>query len=188
MGNRLTRIYTRTGDDGTTGLGDGSRCGKESLRIEAIGAVDELNSSIGVLLAENLEEALRAKLENIQHDLFDLGGDLSIPGRLTMGEAQVARLEQQLDEYNNNLPALRDFILPGGVRSAALCHVARAISRRAERCLVRLSRSEAVPSAHLRYVNRLSDLMFVFCRILNLQHGVADILWQSGKPRTDESV
>jgi cob(I)alamin adenosyltransferase len=158
------------------------------LRIEAIGAVDELNSSIGVLLAENLEEALRAKLKKIQHDLFDLGGDLSIPGRLTMGEAQVARLEQQLDEYNNNLPALRDFILPGGVRSAALCHVARAISRRAERCLVRLSRSEAVPSAHLRYVNRLSDLMFVFCRILNLQHGVADILWQSGKPRTDESV
>jgi cob(I)alamin adenosyltransferase len=158
------------------------------LRIEAIGAVDELNSSIGVLLAENLEEALRAKLKKIQHDLFDLGGDLSIPGRLIMGEAQVARLEQQLDEYNNNLPALRDFILPNGVRSAALCHVARAISRRAERCLVRLSRSEAVPSAHLRYVNRLSDLMFVFCRILNLQHGVVDILWQSGKPRTDESV
>jgi cob(I)alamin adenosyltransferase len=188
VGNRLTRIYTRTGDDGTTGLGDGSRCGKESLRIEAIGAVDELNSSIGVLLAESLEEVLRGQLENIQHDLFDLGGDLSTPGRLTMSEAQVVRLEQQLDEYNNELPALKDFILPGGVRPAALCHVARTISRRAERCLVRLGRGEAVSSAHLRYLNRLSDLMFVLSRILNRQHAAGDILWQSGKIRTDESV
>jgi cob(I)alamin adenosyltransferase len=188
MGNRLTRIYTRTGDDGTTGLGDGSRCGKESLRIEAIGTVDELNSSIGVLLAEDLEEVLRFRLQDIQHDLFDLGGDLSIPGRLTMGEPHVNRLEQQLDEYNGSLLALRDFILPGGVRPAALCHVARAISRRAERCLVRLGRSDTVPPTHLRYLNRLSDLLFVLCRILNRQHGVADVLWQPGKTGADESA
>lgn len=186
MGNRLTRIYTRTGDDGTTGLGDGSRRGKESLRIEAIGAVDELNSNIGVLLAEDLDEVLRSRLEDIQHDLFDLGGDLSIPGRLTMGEAQVGRLEQQLDEYNNGLTALRDFILPGGARPAALCHVARAVSRRTERGLVRLGGREAVSPIHLRYLNRLSDLLFVLCRILNRQHGVPDVLWQPGKTRADE--
>lgn len=188
MGNRLTRIYTRTGDDGTTGLGDGSRCGKESPRIEAIGAVDELNSSIGVLLAENLEEVLRRRLEDIQNDLFDLGGDLSIPGRLTMSEPQVERLEQQLDEYNNSLNALRDFILPGGARPAALCHVARAVSRRAERRLVSLGRDEAVPSTHLRYLNRLSDLLFVLCRVLNRQHGVADVLWRPGKTRARDSA
>jgi cob(I)alamin adenosyltransferase len=118
--------------------------------------------------------------------LFDLGGDLSIPGRLTMNETQVRRLEQQLDEYNNGLMALRDFILPGGARPAALCHVARAVSRRAERCLVRLREREPVPPVHLRYLNRLSDLLFVLCRTLNRQHGVPDVLWQPGKTRADE--
>ena len=186
MGNRLTRIYTRTGDDGTTGLGDGTRCGKEGLRIEAIGAVDELNSSIGVLLAEHLEEVMRISLEDIQHDLFDLGGDLSIPGRLTMSDAQVVRLEQQLDEHSSNLSALKEFILPGGARPAALCHVARAECRRAERCLVRLARSEAVFPFHLRYLNRLSDLLFVLCRVLNRQHGRVDVLWQPGKTGADK--
>jgi cob(I)alamin adenosyltransferase len=153
-----------------------------------MGAVDELNSSVGLLLAEDLEEGLRRCLEDIQHDLFDLGGDLSIPGRLTMNETQVSRLEQQLDEYNSDLMALRDFILPGGARQAALCHVARAVGRRAERRLVRLSGRESVPPVHLRYLNRLSDLLFVLCRILNRQHGVPDVLWQPGKTREDEPV
>lgn len=183
MANRLTKIYTRTGDDGTTGLGDGARSGKESTRIEAIGNVDELNSCIGVLLAENLEEGVRSKLENIQHDLFDLGGDLSIPGRVSMSEIQVTRLEQQLDQYNVTLPALKEFILPGGTRAAALCHVARAVCRRAERCVVRLSRTETVAPLNIQYLNRLSDFLFVLCRVLNRQQDVGDVLWQPGKNR-----
>ncbi|MBA2658299.1 MAG: cob(I)yrinic acid a,c-diamide adenosyltransferase [Nitrosospira sp.] len=183
MGKRLTKIYTRTGDDGTTGLGDGTRSAKESLRIEAIGTVDELNSCLGVLLAETLEEEVRIKLENIQHDLFDLGGDLSIPGRVSMSEAQVSRLEKELDEYNVTLTALQEFILPGGVRTASLCHVARTVCRRAERCVVRMSRSEAVTPFHIQYLNRLSDFLFVLCRILNRELGVKDVLWQPGKNR-----
>ena len=131
MGKRLSKIYTRTGDDGTTGLGDGTRTLKESARIEAIGEVDELNSCLGVLLAEDLEAEMRTKLEDIQHDLFDLGGDLSIPGRASMNQVQVVRLEKQLDDYNNGLPSLKEFILPGGIRAASLCHVARAVSKRA---------------------------------------------------------
>jgi cob(I)alamin adenosyltransferase len=181
MGKRLTKIYTRTGDDGTTGLGDGTRSAKESLRIEAIGTVDELNSCIGVLLAENLQEGVRLKLANIQHDLFDLGGDLSIPGRVSMSEAHVSRLEKQLDEYNATLPALKEFILPGGARAAALCHVARAVCRRAERDVVRIARSEAMIPFHIRYLNRLSDFLFVLSRTLNRQQGVEDVLWQPGK-------
>lgn len=187
MANRLTKIYTRTGDDGTTGLGDGARSGKESMRIEAIGSVDELNSCIGVLLAENLEEAVRSELENIQHDLFDLGGDLSIPGRVSISEAQVTRLEHQLDQYNVTLSALKEFILPGGTRAAALCHVARAICRRAERCVVRLSRTETVAPLNIRYLNRLSDFLFVLCRVLNRQQGVGDVLWQPGKNRDSDA-
>ena len=183
MGKRLTKIYTRTGDDGTTGLGDGTRSTKDSLRIEAIGTVDELNSCIGVLLAESLEEGVRIKLENIQHDLFDLGGDLSIPGRVGMSEVQVSRLEKELDEYNVTLTALQEFILPGGSRAAALCHVARAVCRRAERCVVRVFRSEAVTPFHLQYLNRLSDFLFVLCRVLNRQQGMEDVLWQPGKNR-----
>ncbi len=181
MGKRLTKIYTRTGDDGTTGLGDGTRSTKESLLIEAIGTVDELNSCIGVLLAESLEEGVRIKLENIQHDLFDLGGDMSIPGRVGMSEAQVGRLEKELDEYNVTLTALQEFILPGGSRAAALCHVARAVCRRAERCVVRLFRSEAAAPFHLQYLNRLSDFLFVLCRVINRQQGMEDVLWQPGK-------
>lgn len=183
MGKRLTKIYTRTGDDGTTGLGDGSRSNKDSLRIEAIGTVDELNSCIGVLLAENLEDGVRIQLENIQHDLFDLGGDLSIPGRASMSEAQVKRLEKELDAYNVTLIPLKEFILPGGDRAAALCHIARAVCRRAERCVVKVFRTETMIPFHLQYLNRLSDFLFVLCRILNHQHGVEDVLWQPGKTR-----
>lgn len=181
MGKRLTKIYTRTGDDGTTGLGDGTRSFKESLRIEAIGTVDELNSFIGLLLAEDLEQEVRAKLEDIQHDLFDLGGDLSIPGRSSMNAAQVSRLEKQLDGYNNTLPALKEFILPGGTRAAALCHVARAVCRRAERYVVKLYRTDIAIPVHLQYLNRLSDFLFVLCRVLNQQQGVEDMMWQPGK-------
>lgn len=183
MGKRLTKIYTRTGDDGTTGLGDGTRSAKEGVRIEAIGTVDELNSCIGVLLAEGLEEEVRIKLENIQHDLFDLGGDLSIPGRASMSEAQVSRLEKELDDYNVTLPALKEFILPGGARTAALCHVARAVCRRAERTVVRISHTHTATPFHIKYLNRLSDFLFVLCRVLNRQQGVEDVLWQPGKNR-----
>ncbi|HEU4855432.1 MAG TPA: cob(I)yrinic acid a,c-diamide adenosyltransferase [Nitrosospira sp.] len=183
MAKRLTKIYTRTGDDGTTGLGDGTRSVKDSLRIEAIGTVDELNSFIGVLIAENPAEEVRTKLEDIQHDLFDLGGDLSIPGRSSMSEAQVSRLEKQLDDYNISLAALKEFILPGGTRAASLCHVARAISRRAERCLVRLYRTEPAVTSHIEYLNRLSDFLFVLCRVLNQRGGVGDVMWQQGKNR-----
>ncbi|MEE8618027.1 MAG: cob(I)yrinic acid a,c-diamide adenosyltransferase, partial [Nitrosomonadaceae bacterium] len=164
MANRLTRIYTRTGDDGTTSLGDGSRSTKESTRIEAIGTVDELNSCIGVLLTENLEPEMRDNLENIQHDLFDLGGDLSIPGRVSMSKTQVTNLEDKLDQYNSTIPALKEFILPSGTRAAALCHVARTVCRRAERCVVRLSRTETVAPFIIQYLNRLSDFLFVLCR------------------------
>jgi cob(I)alamin adenosyltransferase len=183
MGKRLTKIYTRTGDDGTTGLGDGTRLAKESVRIEAIGTVDELNSCIGVLLAEGLEEGMRIKLENIQHDLFDLGGDLSIPGRISMSEAQVSRLEKELNEYNVTLATLKEFILPGGARTAALCHVARAVCRRAERTVVRISRTHTATPFHIQYLNRLSDFLFVLCRVLNRQQGMEDVLWQPGKNR-----
>lgn len=183
MGKRLTKIYTRTGDDGTTGLGDRTRTVKESPRIEAIGTVDELNSCIGVLLAEDLERGVRIRLENIQHDLFDLGGDLSIPGRISMSEVQVTRLEKELDEYNVTLAALKEFILPGGARTAALCHVARTVCRRAERCLVRLYRSETAISLHIHYLNRLSDFLFVLSRVLNRQHGVEEVMWQPGRNR-----
>lgn len=183
MAKRLTKIYTRTGDDGTTGLGDGTRSVKDSLRIEAIGTVDELNSFIGVLIAEKPSEEVRTKLEDIQHDLFDLGGDLSIPGRASMSEAQVSRLEKQLDDYNISLAALKEFILPGGTRAASLCHVARAVSRRAERCVVRLYRIEPAMPSHVEYLNRLSDFLFVLCRVLNRHAGVGDVMWQQGKNR-----
>ncbi len=183
MANRLTRIYTRTGDDGTTSLGDGSRSTKESTRIEAIGTVDELNSCIGVLLTENLEPEIRNNLENIQHDLFDLGGDLSIPDHVSMSIAQVTNLEDKLDQYNSTVPALKEFILPSGTRAAALCHISRTVCRRAERCVIRLSRTETVAPFIIQYLNRLSDFLFVLCRILNHQQGVGDVLWQPGKNR-----
>lgn len=183
MGKRLTKIYTRTGDDGTTGLGDGSRTAKDSPRIEEIGIVDELNSYIGVLLAEDLEQDIRLKLENIQHDLFDLGGDLSIPGRVSLAKTHVTRLEKELDGYNATLEGLKEFILPGGARAAALCHVARAVSRRAERCVVALYRSEPAIPLHIHYLNRLSDFLFVLSRIINRQQGAKEVLWQPAKNR-----
>ncbi len=183
MANRLSKIYTRTGDEGNTSLGDGTRSSKESIRIEAIGTIDELNSFIGILLTENLEIKIRQKLENIQHDLFDLGGDLSIPGRISMSKTQITKLEDNIDQYNLTIPALKEFILPGGSRAAALCHVSRTVCRRAERCVVRLSRTETVASFAIKYLNRLSDFLFVLCRILNHQQGFKDVLWQPGKNR-----
>ncbi|HEX7812902.1 MAG TPA: cob(I)yrinic acid a,c-diamide adenosyltransferase [Burkholderiales bacterium] len=183
MGNRLSKIYTRTGDAGTTGLGDGSRVAKDSLRIQAIGAVDELNSAIGVLLAEPISDSASQCLRDVQHDLFDLGGELSIPGYTSIGDEHVTRLEAMLDRYNADLPPLKEFILPGGSRAAALCHVARTVCRRAERCLVSLVGAEQLSAALQRYLNRLSDLLFVLCRVLNRDAGVGDVYWQKGKNR-----
>ncbi|MEK6592933.1 MAG: cob(I)yrinic acid a,c-diamide adenosyltransferase [Pseudomonadota bacterium] len=183
MGNRLTKIVTRTGDNGTTGLADGSRVSKDTLRIETIGAVDELNSNIGVLLAEDLPEKTRACLTDVQHDLFDLGGELSVPGHAVMTEAHAVRLETLLDDFNATLPPLRDFILPGGSRAASLAHVARTVCRRAERRLVALSQQEKISPSLLHYLNRLSDLLFVLARTLNRHAGLGDVLWQQGKNR-----
>ncbi len=181
MGHRLTKIYTRTGDAGETGLGDGSRVAKDSLRVHALGDVDELNSVIGLLLAENLPEGARAALSRIQHDLFDLGGEVCIPGHTSMGENQVARLEALLDEYNGKLSPLKEFILPGGTRAASLAHLARTVCRRAERALVALARSEPVGTITRVYLNRLSDLLFVLGRTLNREGGGSDVLWQRDK-------
>jgi cob(I)alamin adenosyltransferase len=183
VGNRLTRIYTRTGDSGRTGLADGSRVSKDAPRIEAIGAVDELNSVIGALLAEPLPEAARSCMEGVQHDLFDLGGELSVPGHAIISRAHVARLERELDRINAVLPPLRDFILPGGCRAAALAHVARAVCRRAERRLVALSRRQKLAPALPAYLNRLSDLLFVLARELNREAGKPDVLWQQARNR-----
>jgi len=183
MGNRLTRIYTRTGDGGTTGLADGSRVSKDAPRIEAIGAVDELNSALGALLAEALPDAARSCLVDAQHDLFDLGGELSVPGHAVMSKTHVERIERELDRFNAGLPPLKDFILPGGTRAAALAHVARTICRRAERRLVTLSRKQKLAPALPAYLNRLSDLLFVLARELNRAAGKPDVLWQQGKNR-----
>lgn len=181
MGNRLSKIATRTGDDGTTGLGDGSRTSKDSLRIAALGDVDELNSHIGVLLAEALPDEVREALLDIQHDLFDLGGELCIPGFENLDDAQVARLDQLLEHFNSTLSRLQEFILPGGSRPAAIAHVARTVARRAERAIVALGTAEAVRPACRQYVNRLSDLLFVLARVLNRSAGGTDVLWQQGR-------
>ena len=178
MGKRLTKIYTRTGDDGTTGLADGSRVAKDAPRIEAIGAVDELNSALGVMLTEDLPENIRGTFTAVQHDLFDLGGELSVPGHAVMTPAHVTRLERDLDALNENLPGLKDFILPGGSRAAAAAHVARATCRRAERTLVTLQREETIAPALAQYLNRLSDLLFVTARALNRHAKRDDVLWQ----------
>ena len=183
MGNRLTKIYTRTGDAGTTGLADGSRVPKDAPRIEAIGAVDELNSVLGMLLAEALPDAARACLDNVQNDLFDLGGELSVPGHTIMSKAHVERIERELDRFNAGLSALRDFVLPAGTRAAALAHVARTVCRRAERRVVTLSRKHKVAPPLSAYLNRLSDLLFVLARELNRAAGKPDVLWQQGKNR-----
>ena len=181
MGHRLSRIYTRTGDDGSTGLGDGSRVKKTSARIQAIGTVDELNSLVGVLLVHEMPPNLRTMLTDIQHELFDLGGELSIPGRITVSDKQVKRLETLLDGLNEDLPALKEFILPGGSEVAAVCHLARAVCRRAERDVVHLGETEKINPASTIYLNRLSDLMFVTARVLNVHAGRTDVLWTPGK-------
>jgi cob(I)alamin adenosyltransferase len=183
MARRLTKIYTRTGDTGTTGLADGSRVSKDDARIEAIGAVDELNSVIGLLLAEDLPADVRACLTDVQHDLFDLGGELSVPGHGILTEAHSTRLETALEGFNTGLPALKEFILPGGSRSASLAHVARTVCRRAERRLVTLTKASALPAPLLQYLNRLSDLLFVVARALNRHAKTDDVYWQQGKNR-----
>jgi len=184
MGNRLSKIATRTGDGGTTGLGDGSRTDKDSQRIHAIGEVDELNSQLGVLLCEPLPDALREELLTIQHDLFDLGGELCIPGYTMISAEQVARLDQLLAKYNADLAPLRDFILPGGSRAAALAHVCRTVCRRAERSIVSLGQSEQINAAPRQYTNRLSDLLFVLSRVLNHYAGGSDVIWEKERDRT----
>jgi cob(I)alamin adenosyltransferase len=177
MGNRLSKIYTKTGDDGTTGLGDGSRVSKDSARVTAYGTVDEANSAIGVLLACNVPDDIRTLLTMVQHQMFDLGGELCIPGHSAIDDADIERLEHQLDHYNDPLPALKDFILPAGGEAAARCHLARTIVRRAERESVTLSHHDAVRPQAIRYLNRLSDLLFVLSRVLARHDGHGEVLW-----------
>ncbi len=183
MGQRLTQIATRTGDDGTTGLGDGTRVPKDHLRVQALGDVDELNSHLGVLLAEALPDAVRELLVVIQHELFNLGGELSIPGFELLKSEAVARLDEALAEHNAALPKLQEFILPAGTRSAAIAHVCRTVARRAERALIALGATEAVRPEARQYLNRLSDLLFVLARVLNRANldglGGDDVYWRS---------
>ena len=181
MGHRLSKITTRTGDAGETGLADGSRVPKDSSRIAALGEVDELNSAIGVLLAEQLPAEIRDVLLGVQHDLFDLGGEVSIPGHAMVTHAQVEHLERLLESFNRDLPPLKEFILPGGTRAAALAHLARTVCRRAERSLVALGRAEPLPATGRIYLNRLSDLLFILGRVLNRAGGGADVQWQRSK-------
>jgi len=183
MGNRLTQISTRTGDDGSTGLGDGTRVPKDHLRIQAIGDVDELNSNLGVLLAEPLPAHVRELLVTIQHELFNLGGELSVPGFELLKADAVGALDEALERYNSTLPRLQEFILPAGTRSAAIAHVCRTVARRAERAVVTLGAAEAVNDAPRLYLNRLSDLLFVLARVLNRANldglGGDDVYWRS---------
>ncbi len=181
MPNRLTKIVTRTGDAGTTGLGDGSRVGKDSLRIDAMGEVDELNSTLGVLLCESMPEAITEALFSVQHDLFDLGGELCLPGMNVLQDAQVVRLEQLAEQFNAGVPPLKEFILPGGTRAAALAHLCRTVCRRAERAVVRLAGEAPVSEPARRYLNRLSDLLFILGRALNRAGGREDVLWQKAR-------
>jgi cob(I)alamin adenosyltransferase len=187
MGHRLSKIYTRTGDGGETGLGDGSRIAKDHARIEALGCVDELNSHIGLLLTESLSDDVRSCLLQSQNDLFDLGGELSIPGHSMLDDNRVLRLEAALDRLNAELAPLKEFILPGGSRPAAQAHIARTICRRAERSLVRLRREAPVHDVSLRYLNRLSDFLFVLARSLNRAAGGSDVLWQRTPPGDHET-
>lgn len=180
MGNRLTKLYTKTGDDGTTGLGDGSRTTKDSARIEAVGTIDELNSWIGLLLAElPVDEQLIEPLTDIQHRLFDLGGELAVPGFQLIQAEMVSDLEALCDQLNEELPPLKEFILPGGSKSAGLCHMARSVARRAERIIVTLSKEETVGDDLKRYINRLSDVLFVMARQLARRDGGQEVFWKS---------
>jgi cob(I)alamin adenosyltransferase len=181
MGHRLSKIYTRTGDQGTTGLSDGSRVDKDHARVEAMGDVDELNSVIGVLLTHALPEAARLALTEVQNDLFNLGGELSIPGAEMMLASDATRLEQALDAFNTELAPLKEFILPGGTAAAAACHVARSVCRRAERRIVTLNKSERLNTHTAIYLNRLSDLLFVTARYLNKCANAPEVLWQPRK-------
>ena len=178
MGNRLSKIATRTGDKGETGLGDGSRVAKDSARIQALGDIDELNSSIGVLLVEKIPASIREALLQIQHGLFDLGGEMCIPGHTMLTAAHVVHLDRLLATYNKGLPPLKEFILPGGTRAAGLAHLARTVCRRAERSVVALGRAEQVGEAPRQYLNRLSDLLFVLGRALNRAGRRGDVLWR----------
>jgi cob(I)alamin adenosyltransferase len=184
MGNRLSKIYTRTGDKGTTGLGDGSRVDKDSLRVEAFGTVDELNSAVGLVLATDLPDEVRACLTLAQHELFDLGGELCMPGVTLVPDSYTERLEKALDGFNEHLPPLKDFILPGGSEAAARCHVARTVARRAERRVISLAHNESVNEASIRYLNRISDLLFVISRVLARHEGGSEVLWVHGDKRT----
>jgi cob(I)alamin adenosyltransferase len=192
MSNRLTQISTRTGDDGTTGLGDGSRVPKDDGRVHAMGDVDELNSHLGVLLAEPLPDDVRDLLVRVQHELFNLGGELSIPGFALLKAEAVLRLDEALEHYNAKLPRLAEFILPAGTRSAALAHVARTVARRAERSLVALSAHTPVNTAPRQYLNRLSDLLFVLARVLNRANldglGGDDVYWQSQRLQREQGA
>jgi len=181
MGNRLSKIYTRTGDDGTTGLGDGSRINKDSLRVEAMGDVDELNSVIGIMLTEPVPEHLIGLLTQIQHDLFNVGGEICIPGYVILQQTRIDDLEEAIDTLNDELAPLKEFILPGGSKASAYCHLARTVCRRAERKLVELHRNETVTDISLQYLNRLSDLLFVMCRNMNKEAGVLDVLWKNAQ-------
>ena len=181
MGNRLSKIVTRTGDAGTTGLGDGTRVAKDCQRVETMGDVDELNSSLGVVLTEELPEPIREALLGIQHDLFDLGGELSIPGAAMVGAGRVTWLEERTDELNAELPPLKNFILPGGSRAAATCHLARTVCRRAEREMVGLATTESVNADGAHFLNRLSDLLFVAARVIARRNGGQEVLWQQRK-------
>ena len=187
MGNRLSKIYTRTGDKGTTGLGDGSRVDKDSLRVETFGTVDELNSHIGLVLTDKLDDGIRDCLTRTQHELFDLGGELCMPGYTLVPESCIEQLENDLDHFNEDLPPLKDFILPGGSESAARCHLARTVCRRAERLMVSLTKVEDINEISLRYLNRLSDLLFVIARVLARANGGSEVLWVHGDKRGKEN-
>lgn len=186
MGHRLSKIYTRTGDDGSTGLGDGTRVAKDAPRVIAYGTTDELNSTLGMIRAcEGVDAAIDEVLLQVQHDLFDLGGELCVPGMALIDDTDITRLEQVLDDFNADLPPLKDFILPGGGMAAACCHLARTVCRRAEREVVRLGHDAQVRPQVGRYLNRLSDLLFVLARVLARRAGHGEVLWQRERRRQD---
>ncbi|PCI19560.1 MAG: ATP:cob(I)alamin adenosyltransferase [Piscirickettsiaceae bacterium] len=186
MGHRLSKIYTRTGDSGTTGLGDGSRVDKDCLRVDAYGTVDELNSQIGLVIALGVDDKISEQLLDIQHDLFDLGSELCVPGYSAINDVNIDALESILDKHNADLPPLKEFILPGGNLAAATCHVARTVCRRAERIVVSLARDEDINPPVIKYLNRLSDLLFVLCRVLARQDGQSEILWDKNRHQANE--
>ena len=185
MANRLTRIVTRTGDDGTTGLGDGTRVGKDSPRVQAMGDLDELNSALGCVLAEEIPPEVAEALASVQNDLFDVGGEVCIPGRSALWDAHIDEIERRIEKLREPLAPLREFVLPGGTRAAAACHLARAVCRRAERSLVALGRVEGVSELSIRYMNRLSDLLFLAARSINAAASAPEALWNPGRERDE---